>query len=116
VGGPLVGHDVAPVALVGEAGALREHGEQGQRDGGDHDEEDPAPRQLGRQPAGDRGADESRQHPRRRHPREHLGPQRIGVGPADHDVERDHHQATAEAGDEPAGQQHREARRQAGHR
>ena len=71
-----------------------------------HDaEEDPAPADALGDGAGQVGPDESGQHPGRGEQAEHAGSVDGRVDPADQDVERDAEPATAQALEEPAGDQ-----------
>ena len=75
-----------------------DHG-QGHQRRRDHHPEDQPPCERRRQPAGERRADQGRQHPGGRHPGEHRRAQPGGVDAADDDVEHDDHQPRTEAGD-----------------
>ena len=99
---------VDPPSGVGERGHRQQHR-------GHDAPEDPAPRQVRREPGRDGRAEQRREHPGRRHVREQPRPDRLRVDPPGDDVEHDDEQAAAEAGERAPGEEERERRGAAAH-
>ena len=87
----------------------------GQRHQRDHAEEDPAPAHRVGDEGGHGRAEERRQHPRGRERGEDRRAQGGRVDQPDHDVDRDHHRAAAQALEHPADDEDLHRRRGAAH-